>query len=155
MFPKFTSGDWRSIVLADSGSDRDNYLWIILLKRKRYLKIYLIQEFLLHKFTVHNNKSSQTLMAVCLDYQPIRRVENSSSGSMDKTNQSDFVTTRWPSLMFKTYNIQTTSRLLSLSLLESAELTKYRNHIFITSNIKSMYLPVLVTTAVTVWIINS
>ena len=93
MFPKFTSGDWRSIVLADSGSDRDNYLWIILLKRKRYLKIYLIQEFLLHKFTVHNNKSSQTLMAVRLDYQPIRRVENSSSGSMDKTNQSDFVTT--------------------------------------------------------------
>ena len=32
-------------------------------------------------------------MAVRLDYQPIRRVENSSSGSMDKTNQSDFVTT--------------------------------------------------------------
>ena len=93
MFPKFTSGDWRSIVLADSGSDRDNYLWIILLKRKRYLKIYLIQDFLLHKFTVAQNKNSQTLMAVRLDYQPIRRVENSSSGSMDKTNQSDFVTT--------------------------------------------------------------
>ena len=32
-------------------------------------------------------------MAVRLDYQPIRRVENSSSGSMDKTNQSNFVTT--------------------------------------------------------------
>ena len=32
-------------------------------------------------------------MAVRLDYQPITRVENSSSGSMDKTNQSNFVTT--------------------------------------------------------------
>ena len=57
------------------------------------MKIYLIQDFLLHKFTVTHNKNSQTLMAVRLDYQPIRRVENSSSGSMDKTNQSDFVTT--------------------------------------------------------------
>ena len=87
MFPKFTSGDWRWIVLADSGSDRDNYLWIILLKRRRYLKIYLIQDFLLHKFTVAQNKNSQTLMAVRLDYQPIRSMENSSSGSMYKTNQ--------------------------------------------------------------------
>ena len=64
MFPKFTSGDWRSIVLADSGSDRDNYLWIILLKRRRYLKIYLIQKhFFLHKFTIDNYKNSQTQMA--------------------------------------------------------------------------------------------
>ena len=79
--------------MTDSGSDHDNNLWKILLKRRRYLKIYLIQEFLLHKFTVHNNKSSQTLMAVCLDYQPIRSMENSSSGSMCKKNQSNFVTT--------------------------------------------------------------
>ena len=57
------------------------------------MKIYLIQDFLLHKFTVAQNKNSQTLMAVRLDYQQIRRVENSSSGSMCKKNQSNFVTT--------------------------------------------------------------
>ena len=74
-------------------SNRDNNLWNILLKRRRYLKIYLRQHFFLHKFTVAKHKKSQTLMAARLDCQPIRRVENSSSGSMYKTNQSDFVTT--------------------------------------------------------------
>ena len=79
--------DWQWI------SDHDNNLWNILLKRRRYLKIYLRQHFFLHKFTVAKHKKSQTLMAARLDCQPIRRVENSSSGSMYKTNQSDFVTT--------------------------------------------------------------
>ena len=51
--------------MTDSGSDHDNNLWKILLKRRRYLKIYLIQHFFLHKFTVDNYKNSQTLMVVC------------------------------------------------------------------------------------------
>ena len=57
------------------------------------MRIYLRQHFILHKFTVTYHKNSQTLMAARLDYQPIRSMENSSSGSMYKTNQSDFVTT--------------------------------------------------------------